>query len=159
MGLTSDVVFARFLHDSLAGFIMRNAEDFTQRQFEREAEEMGIPLQRSQRLFAPQAYGWWESFAVACAKRISERLKDAKQETRIKGTGKDLVTLNKAALVDAELKRRGITLYKTKVSMKEKASQSGLAAGKEAGDAAGFDKPINDGRKPVGMLPNGRNKY
>lgn len=160
LGLTSDVVFARFLHDSLTDFVMRHAEEFTQRQFEREAEEMGIPLHRAQRLFAPQAYGWWESFSAACAKRISERLREAKRETRVKGAESNaLVALDKTALVDAELKRRGITLYTVKTSMKEKASKDALAAGKVAGDAAGFDKPVNSGRGKPKMLPNGRNVY
>ena len=158
-GLTSDVIFATFLHDSLSDFVLRNADAFAEKQLVKEAESMGVPLSRARRLFAPQMYRWWESFVTACTKRIGERLMAARKDTQVKGTtGAALVVLDKRKLVTDELKARGITLRTVKIKT-EKADASGLVAGKAAGDAAGFDKPVNDGRKPVGMLPNGRNKY
>lgn len=157
-GLTPDVAFARFLHDSLTDFVLRHADEFAQKQLEREAKEMSIPLRRAENLFAPQAHRWFESFVVACAKRISDRLRAAKKETRVKGAGKAIVALDKAALVAAELKKRGITLRTVKIPMKDKADKSGLEAGKAAGDTARFDKPVENNGKPK-MLPNGRNGY
>ena len=157
-GMTSDVIFARFLLDSLTDFVSRHADEFAQRELERVAREKDITVSRAEEDYGPQVYRWWESFVFACTKRICDRLKETQRDARVKGTGKDLVVLDKRTLITDELKKRGIVLGSSYIKGKGRPDVRGKVAGAAAGDAAGFDKPVG-GSGSIKMLPNGRNAY
>ena len=157
-GLRSDVIFARFLHDSLTEFVMRRVESFIAEQLADIAKKFNV---------SPEEAKDWvnfdkalENFVIGITGRITERLKQTKVHARVRSeSGKDLVPINKWSLVTQELRDKYyITLSKGVIKSQHAPEPNAHAAGRDAGNDASFNKPVNKGGK-VHMLPNGRNAY
>jgi len=124
-GLESETIFAHWMLDMLADFVLFSLGSWSDRQGRR------VPrLERS-------------AFIVGCATRIAERL-TALTPRPAPGKGRDLIIV-RDQLIDAHLDARGIKLRDTfkLYSLDPKA----YAAGEEAGDRAQFNRPIDEGRE------------
>lgn len=120
-GLESETVFAHWLLDMLADFVLFSLGSWSDRQGRR------VPrLERS-------------AFIVGCARRIAKRLSDLTPRPA-PGKGRDLIIV-RDQLIDAHLEARGIKLRDTfkLYSLDPKA----YAAGEEAGDRAQFNRPVD----------------
>jgi len=122
-GLESETIFAHWMLDMLADFVLFSLDGYAHRNL------------RSRRVTRLER----SAFIVGCATRIAERLQ-ALTPRPVAGTGRDLV-IAKNQLIDAELARRGIKLRETfkLYSLDPEA----YAAGEEAGDRAQFNRPVD----------------
>lgn len=119
-GLESEVVFAHWLLDMLADFVVRERDTYRRR---RDATRLQV-----------------KSFVRGCADRIGERLDELSRVTS--STGTDLV-LSRQSLIDTYLSEHGIKLRES-VKM-YKVDPEAARAGRGAGDRARFSRPVNDG--------------
>ena len=133
VGLSSDTVFADWLTTALQGYTLRATKEYM-----KSHPKGDIGTTKREKM----------SFAVGCAARINNRLREAADKNRPPaGTGLVLV---KRGLIDAKLAEMDIRL-RMGAPVRKLLSKSGLAAGKCAGEGARWDKPVNQG-KGVGLL-------
>lgn len=131
-GLQSEVVFAHWMLDMLADFVLFQCDLWLKRSYRR-----GMPrVRRIER----------GSFIVGCTNRIVERLQQL--TPRHVGTGKDLIVLRNS-LIDQHMEARGIKLRDMFKLFRGDADA--YDAGEAAGDHAQFNRPV-DGRAERRLL-------
>lgn len=119
IGLESDVIFAKWLLETLQHFVMRALRDFQKQNAKEGAGNNNLKS---------------ASFVVGCVARIAEKLK--------------LLTpvewnVNKA-VIEAKMAEKGITLYKSAKDNRPIDGNS-AAAGYKAGNSATFNRPVSAG--------------
>lgn len=119
IGLESDVIFAKWLLETLQRFVMRAL-----REFQKDNAVKGLGNNNHQSA----------SFVVGCVARIAEKLKLL---TPIEWN------VNKA-LIEAKMAEKGITLYKSAKDNRPIDARS-AKAGFEAGKHATFNRPVEQG--------------
>lgn len=157
-GLRSDVIFARFLHDSLTEFVMRRVNAFIEQELTDFAKQYNVSLEKArQRLDFSDAT---DNFVIGITTRITERLKETKVHARVRSeSGPGLVPINKWSLVTKQLSDQyHISLKRGTITSQSGSDHKAHEAGRKAGNDARFSKPVNGGNG-VRMLPNGRNAY
>lgn len=129
-GLESDTVFANWLLETLAAYVMRAMKAH---QAERRARGFSNP-----RIIGA-------SFVKGCCLRISDRLNELADITMpAPGPNCFALTVSRNALIDAAMKADGISLHKAK-RRSFNYSEASYGAGKAAGDGARFDRPVTSG--------------
>lgn len=126
-GLQSETIFAHWLLDMLADFVLREVDNY--------ASQNGIRTRRGVRLSRLER----ESFILGCAGRIAQRLLELIPRAA-KGTGTDLVVA-KNALIDAYMAKHDIKLREP--FKLYRLDEDAYAAGEEAGDRAQFVRPVD----------------
>lgn len=157
-GLKSDVIFARFLHDSLTEFVMRRVNAFIDQELADFAKQYNVSLEKArQRLDFSDAT---DNFVNGITTRITERLKETKVHAKVRSeSGPGLVPINKWSLVTKQLADQyQISLKRGTITSQGGPDHKAHEAGRQAGNEARFSKPVNGG-SGVRMLPNGRNAY
>ena len=141
-GLASDVELAAYLIESLTSFSLSGADMHIA--VERKMQiALGTPMTSAE---SREAY---RSYLLGCANRISVRLREMAQQRKTQtakpGSYGALITLDKLALIDAEMRRLDIRLQSG--SPLTRASDSGsFAAGSAHGEKASFGRPVGGGR-------------
>lgn len=122
VGLASDVDFAFWLVITLEDFVWAQADRFGGNGRER------------------------KDFAIGCASRISERLREeaAKRKADASNDSRNALVVVKNALVESTFKELGIKL-RNGTSRSRIGSRNAFAAGKQAGNKANFGRPVNGG--------------
>jgi len=116
LGQQADVTFARWLLDTLMGFVARGA-----------AEYQGSHTEK-------------RNFAMSAAARICRRMLDeVEARNKAKPQGRDLVDVTKQALIKDWLDAQGLKFRKG-----SKKEFDANAAGLAHGDAARWDKPVGN---------------
>jgi hypothetical protein len=134
-GLKSDVEFANWLLKALEAFTWQKADEY------------GIASGNSD-------YHSKRDFAMACANRISARLRAEAEARKTKNTarastGKSLVVV-KHQLIEHEFNKLGLRLRGgSSRSYSGYGVEGSSAAGRAAGDHATFGRPMNGGRGTV----------
>jgi len=132
VGLQSETLFAHWLLDMLADFVMRRLEAHR-------VESRIRRLTRSERA----------SFIEGCVARIAERLAELTPRP-VTGNGRDLV-LARQSLIEAYLAEHGIKLREPFKLFR--VDQRSYAAGQRAGNDAEFNRPIEEEETQVkGLL-------
>lgn len=125
-GLRSDVEFANWLLKALESFIWAKADDYAIRTGDND-------------------YYAKRTFAMSAALRIKERLdaETAARASRGVGDGRSLIVV-KNALVQREFNKLGLKLHTQSKGFANGGSRhDAAAAGRAAGDQAGFGRPLN----------------
>lgn len=128
-GLESDTVFAHWLLDTLAAFVRRELVNFLSR--------TRTPHSPSVRRVESNG------FVEGCAARIARRLRDLAPKPAF-GNGRSLVVARNA-LIDAHMKSLGIKVKAGRSGRRRPADHNAIRAGLAAGDAAQFNRPLNQG--------------
>ncbi len=124
-GLESDVIFAEWLLATLQRFIMRALRNYQGNR---------------SKFHLPNSNHTSTSFVIGCTARIAERLREL---TPVEPIGKGLV-VSRNALIDAELARNGIELFKANRSSRN-INIHAANAGSKAGNDARFNRPVGTG--------------
>jgi hypothetical protein len=128
-GLRSDVEFANWLLKGLEAFIWQKADEFG-----------GLYLDK-------------RNFAMGCANRISQRLREEvsarKAKTQTMSSGRELVVV-KQEIVQREFNKLGLRLRSgASRSYVSGGSSAARAAGYAAGNGASFGRPVSAGRSTL----------
>jgi Protein of unknown function (DUF2786) len=148
-GLRSDVELAAYLIESLTTFTLAGADLHiaTERKM---AIALGTPMTSAQ---SRQAY---HSYLIGCANRINVRLREMTAErgaqTAKPGSYGALITLDKPALIEAEMDRCGIHLC-TGSALTGASNGGSFDAGSAHGAKASFGRPVGGGRI-AGLIGN-----
>ncbi len=141
-GLTSDVELAGYLIESLASFSLAGADLHV-------AVERKMAIALGTPMTAVQVREAHRSYLLGCANRISVRLRELAQERKTQdarpGSYGALITLDKPALIKAEMDRLGIQLDRGS-SLAGASDGGSFAAGSAHGAKASFGRPIGGGR-------------
>lgn len=137
-GCAGDVMFAVWLIKALENFIRRGAAAYV--------EEINVDEARFVNLSEDDLEIKRLSFIIGTARRIRHRLlaEAKKRKQAQQSTGRDLVPIDKTALVAQEMKRRDIALVPEQVERTAADSQA-MLDGVRLGDKARFDRPVHDG--------------
>lgn len=135
-GLTSEAMFAHWLLDMLADFVIRAVENHQ--------AQHGVRMRSGPRLSRMER----ESFIYGCTGRIAYRLLELAPKPLPSETGRDLVVA-KNALVEEYLRAHDIRLREPFKLYQLDAKA--VAAGADAGDLAQFNRPVEgrDERKQL----------
>jgi len=128
-GLDSDTVFAHWLLDTLADFVDRALQDYL-----RSTWRPGMPSVRRTET---------NGFVIGCCSRIVQRLRELAPRPPRTSTGRDLVVARNA-LIERKLNELGLRLRRVRGGSK-RTNNDAFAAGRRKGDAAQFNRPINEG--------------
>lgn len=132
-GLQSETLFAHWLLDMLADFVLSQSESWLRNTYRR-----GMPrVRRIER----------GSFIVGCTERIAERLRELTPKA-VPSNGRDLIVL-RSQLITQHMQERGIKLREPFKLFR--GNDEAYSAGLKAGDRARFNRPI-DGREEQRML-------
>lgn len=126
VGLYSDTVFAHWLLDTLDSFINRECETWL----------TNNPKRQRVRRLETRGFLW------ACADRVAQRLYELAPQRQTT----DLM-VQKNALIDAAMAQAGLRLHE-RFTLR-KVDPAAVHAGRDAGDRATFDKPLQDGEGPT----------
>lgn len=137
-GCAGDVVFAVWLLQTLESFIRRGAAAYV--------EEIKLDEVKFSDLNEEDIEIKRLSFIIGSARRIRHRLlsESKKRRQAQQSTGRDLVPIDKTALVAQEMKRRDIALVQEQVE-RTAADQQAMLEGVRLGDKARFDRPVHEG--------------
>lgn len=132
-GCAGDVMFAVWLIKALENYIRRGAAEYIESKTFSDESQDDIEVKRL-------------SFIIGTARRIRHRLlaEAKKRKQAQQSTGRDLVPIDKTALVAQEMKRRDIALVPEQVERTAADSQA-MLDGVRLGDKARFDRPVHDG--------------
>ncbi|MBS7703288.1 DUF2786 domain-containing protein [Chelatococcus asaccharovorans] len=154
VGLSSDVMFATWLTESLDIFVNRKSAEYLmtaarpkhsgscRRRDTRQGDMFGSSAQRS--------YGWSpyeverqrQSFQEGIIRRINERLRDICAARPVDARKRDLIT--------AEMAKRDMKLGTPyRPHGPTPGDYAAYQQGRDAGDRAGFGKPVNGGAAPL----------
>ena len=132
-GVKSDSQFAAWLLDSLALFVQRESD----RYLAKEVITGSDPRWKAR-----------VSFTLACTGRINKRLNDLVKERNkhkpMTKSGHELVVV-KNAIVERNFGKLKLDLHDLRGRSRVIANPAAHAAGKEAGDRAQFNRPLNQG--------------
>ncbi|RPH74014.1 hypothetical protein EHM76_04420 [bacterium] len=138
-GMKSDTLFASWLLDTLAVFVQRECD----RYLTKEAITGSDPRWKAR-----------VSFTLACTTRINKRLenlvKERNKQKIMTKSGHELIVV-KNAIVERNFGKLKLELEDVRGRARQIANRPAYDAGKEAGDRARFDRPINQG-EPVKQL-------
>lgn len=148
-GLRSDVELAAYLIESLTTFTLSGADLHIA--LERKmAIALGTPMTSAQ---SRQAHF---SYVDGCADRISDRLSEMarrrRSQTAKPGSYGALITLDKPALIQAEMERCGIR-FRTGTALTGGSDGGSFSAGSAHGAKASFGRPVGGGRI-AGLIGN-----
>jgi hypothetical protein len=150
IGLTSDVELAAYLIESLTNFALAGA-DLHIAVERKMAIALGTPLTSAQ---SRQVH---ISYLVGCASRTRARLEELAKQRKTQdakpGSYGALITLDKPALIDAEMERCGIHLHCGGSSLSGGSDSGSFAAGSAHGANASFGRPVGGGRI-AGLIGN-----
>lgn len=127
-GLESDVAFASWLLDTLADFVQRAL-----RAHQNQRRSLGFACPRIVSA----------SFVMGCAERIGERLRELSPPDDPTAPTGNAVVLSRKALIAQAMDDAGIRLRKHRSN--RRVDLSAFGAGRSAGNAARFDKPVASG--------------
>src|ERR1019366_45300 len=141
-GLASDVELAAYLIESLTTFSLGGADIHI-------AGERKMAIALGTPMTAAQSRGAHRSYLLGCANRISIRLRLMAQQRGSQkarpGSYGALITLDKPALIKAEMERLEIRL-RSGSSLTGASDRGSFAAGGEHGAKASFGRPVSGGR-------------
>ena len=140
-GLASDVELAAYLVDSLITFSLAGADVHI-------AVERKMAIALGTPMTAAQSREAHRSYLVGCANRISARLRELAQErgsTAKPGSYGALITLDKLALIKAEMERLNIKLS-CGSGLTGASDDGSFVAGSAHGAKASFGRPIGSSR-------------
>jgi hypothetical protein len=137
-GCAGDVMFAVWLIKALENFILRGAGNYV--------EELRRDKARFPDLSEDDIEIKRLSFIIGTARRIRHRLlaEAKKRKQAQQSTGRDLVPIDKTALVAQEMKRRDIVLAQEQLE-RTAADMDAMLDGVRLGDKARFDRPVHEG--------------
>jgi hypothetical protein len=90
-----------------------------------------------------------EAFVVGCTTRLSSRLYQLAEQAK-PAAGRGLV-LARNALIERHLAQQGIELHQHRDRAGRSSDADVWNAGAAAGDAARFDRPIEEGAEPIAI--------
>ncbi len=144
-GLQSDVTYASWLLEALTDFVIRQAEDFIDREVKNLAEEFGCSEAVVRRTRKGRLDSNHTGFMIGCARRLNARLRAERPQQQVKSaTGNALVVIDKRRLVNDALKAEGVRLRSGSSRSISMGSASGYAAGTAAANSANFNRGVGD---------------
>jgi peptidyl-tRNA hydrolase len=144
-GLSSNVIFAKWLLESLTQFAVRGANDFITAKIEAAAKKHDLPVHIVRDAHRTTWNREWGDFLLGATNRIVERLRAEKKAPVISNDQRNaLVVIDKGKLVALELAKRGVRL-KTNTAKGRNVNADAYDAGTAAGDGAAFHRPVNAG--------------